>query len=310
MITDVALLVVSAILASEIFMRLPLMDQVTLIVGTARRSAATVRSRRISDHWKETVLPAYSVRLAGRSFYFFLLLCLAAAAGGARWPRRAGRDGALAGVADAALCDRDHVRLLNFVHFRANTSRAWLTILRSTNFCTVWRWGRGCGPRCCTTWNAALSSSPPRPTTADMCSSAALPGQGRRSSCARFMGRVNSGSLTYADMPFVLAPNLWQRLSANGGEAGPKAERAHGDGIAVDFHSPEALDEVYWRIFSGGDYILADRLVPHVPDDELVAGYRDLMRLVLRRTGRSRYLSKNNNHLLRLESLARAFRIR
>ena len=64
---DVALLVVGAILASEIFMRLPLMDQVTVIVGTARRSAATVRSRRISDHWKETVLPAYSVRMAGRS---------------------------------------------------------------------------------------------------------------------------------------------------------------------------------------------------------------------------------------------------
>ncbi|MEO8454170.1 MAG: hypothetical protein ABI454_03335 [Sphingomicrobium sp.] len=75
---DVALLVVSAILASEIFMRLPVMDQVTVIVGTARRSAATVRSRRISDHWKETVLPAYSVRMAGRSLYCFLLLCLVA----------------------------------------------------------------------------------------------------------------------------------------------------------------------------------------------------------------------------------------
>jgi fumarate reductase subunit C len=73
---DVALLVVSAILASEVALRLPLLDQVTAIVGTARRSAATVRSRRISDHWKEAVLPAYSARMAGRSFYFFLLLCL------------------------------------------------------------------------------------------------------------------------------------------------------------------------------------------------------------------------------------------
>jgi hypothetical protein len=120
-------------------------------------------------------------------------------------------------------------------------------------------------------------------------------------------GSGEFGSLTYADMPFVLAPNFWQRLSANGGKAGAKAERAHGDGIEVDFHSPEALDEVYWRIFSGGDYILADRLVPHVPDEELFAGYRDLIRLVLRRTSKTRYLSKNNNHLLRLESLAKAF---
>ncbi|MGB5838386.1 MAG: hypothetical protein WBH14_15195, partial [Albidovulum sp.] len=54
------------------------------------------------------------------------------------------------------------------------------------------------------------------------------------------------GSLTYADMPFVLAPNLWARLSKKGQTAGVKAERAHGDGIEVDTQSPEALDEVYW----------------------------------------------------------------
>ena len=75
---DVALLVAGAILASEILLRLPLMDQVSVVVGTARRSAATVRSRRISDHWKETVLPAYSLRMAGRSIFFFVLLCLVA----------------------------------------------------------------------------------------------------------------------------------------------------------------------------------------------------------------------------------------
>jgi hypothetical protein len=47
--------------------------------------------------------------------------------------------------------------------------------------------------------------------------------------------------------------------------------------------------------------------VPHEPDDEQIEGYRDLIRLVLRRTAKARYLSKNNNHLLRLDSLARAF---
>lgn len=115
------------------------------------------------------------------------------------------------------------------------------------------------------------------------------------------------GSLTYADMPFVLAPNFWNRLSAKGRTAGPKVERAHGDGIEVDFNSPEALDEVYWRVFSGHDYIFPDRLVPYVPDEEQIAGYRDFIRLILRRTNRSRYLSKNNNNLLRLGSLANAF---
>jgi hypothetical protein len=120
-------------------------------------------------------------------------------------------------------------------------------------------------------------------------------------------GSGEFGSLTYADMPFVLAPNLWHRLSAKRRKAGQRSERAHGDGIEVDFDSPEALDEVYWRIYSGDDYILPDRLVPHVPDEEEMAGYRDFVRLVLLRTGKTRYLSKNNNHLLRLNSLAIAF---
>lgn len=114
------------------------------------------------------------------------------------------------------------------------------------------------------------------------------------------------GSLTYADMPFVLAPNLWRKVSARGAQAGEKKERAHGDGIAVDQHSPEALDEVYWRVFAGKDYIRKDRLTPHKPDREQIAGYRDLIRLVLLRTGKTRYLSKNNNMILRLPALAKA----
>lgn len=115
------------------------------------------------------------------------------------------------------------------------------------------------------------------------------------------------GSLTYADMPFVLAPNLWRKLSARGDDPGEKAERAHGDGIEVDQNSPEALDEVYWRVFAGEEYIRRDRLIPHRPDGDAVEGYRDLIRLVLRHTGKGRYLAKNNNHILRLGTLAGAF---
>jgi hypothetical protein len=114
------------------------------------------------------------------------------------------------------------------------------------------------------------------------------------------------GSLTYADMPFVLAPNLWARMSRKGHTPGQKAERAHGDGIEVDMSSPEALDEVYWRVFAGRDYIGKGELSLHEPDDALIAGYRDLMRLVMLKTGTTRYVSKNNNTILRLGALARA----
>ena len=75
---EVALLVAGTILASEALLRLPLLRQVNAVVSTARRAAATLRSKRISDHWKEISLPAYSLRIAARSVFFLLLLCLAA----------------------------------------------------------------------------------------------------------------------------------------------------------------------------------------------------------------------------------------
>ncbi|MBW0008177.1 MAG: hypothetical protein JO335_10755 [Sphingomonas sp.] len=77
MIIELALLAAAAMAASELFLRLPLMRQVNVVLGTARRSAAILGSKRISDHWKEVVLPAYSLRIAGASILFFLLLCLA-----------------------------------------------------------------------------------------------------------------------------------------------------------------------------------------------------------------------------------------
>jgi hypothetical protein len=83
-------------------------------------------------------------------------------------------------------------------------------------------------------------------------------------------------------------------------------ERAHGDGIAVNLDSPEAFDEVFWRVFHGKDYIRPHGLLPHRPGTEAIARYRDLMRLVLRRSGKSRYLAKGNNNILRLATLAKA----
>lgn len=75
---DVLLLLLAAVLASEVLLRLPLLAQVRHIASVTRKSAATIRSSRISDHWKERVLPAYSLRMGTHSVLFFLLLCLVA----------------------------------------------------------------------------------------------------------------------------------------------------------------------------------------------------------------------------------------
>ena len=113
-------------------------------------------------------------------------------------------------------------------------------------------------------------------------------------------------SLTYADMPFVLAPNLWAKISGRSRRQPQLKERAHGDGILVDINSPEALDEVFWRAVAGSRYILTDHLVPHDCDEEIVEKYRKYVATVLQRYKKDRYLSKNNNNILRLPCIFQA----
>ena len=114
-------------------------------------------------------------------------------------------------------------------------------------------------------------------------------------------------SLTYRDMPFVLAPNLWQRISSLSRANMQARERAHGDGILVDFDSPEALEEVFWRVVAGRDYIRNNCLVPMQADIATRERFRRYVATILCSHPGKRYLSKNNNNVLRLPTLAQAF---
>ena len=116
-------------------------------------------------------------------------------------------------------------------------------------------------------------------------------------------------SLTYRDMPFVLCPGIWRRLSAFGAQKAQKSERAHGDNIQVDFDSPEALDEPFWRMISP-DYVGKSELRPHAPPTEAVERFREYVAAILKSDPTNvskRYLSKNNNNILRLQAIRDAF---
>ncbi len=111
-------------------------------------------------------------------------------------------------------------------------------------------------------------------------------------------------SLTYNDMPFVLAPNLWAKISSTNKKQRVMQERAHGDGIQVDFDAPEAFEEVFWKLHCGSSYIDGEALRPHSIDPETIRQLLIYQGLVCKRHGRTRYLAKNNNHILRLASVA------
>ena len=116
-------------------------------------------------------------------------------------------------------------------------------------------------------------------------------------------------SLTYADMPFVLAPNLWKHLSGNTSTT-PSKERAHKDGIIINNASPEAFDEVFWKVFLNNSYILKDKLLLNKIPIETMEMYAEYITLINKRYSNGspkRYLSKNNNNILRLSHLLQKF---
>ncbi len=113
-------------------------------------------------------------------------------------------------------------------------------------------------------------------------------------------------SLTYDDMPFVLAPNLWQKLSRIQKRKRTSQERAHGDGIYVDFDSPEALEEVFWRIHCQNEYIREGQVWKHEVDSDTISALKHYQNIICYRYGKPRYLAKNNNHIFRIRSLSEA----
>lgn len=120
-------------------------------------------------------------------------------------------------------------------------------------------------------------------------------------------------TLTYRHMPFVLAPNLWARLNRSHRYSAKGIERAHGDGIRVDFDSPEAFEEVFWITFCR-KYIQSKGINIQSEEDvseEILVKFERFVRNVISSSGDGRsdkrYLSKNNNNIVRLHALRRAF---
>ena len=117
-------------------------------------------------------------------------------------------------------------------------------------------------------------------------------------------------SLNYRDMPFVLMPRMWNKVINKSFKAGALKERPHSDGIMVDFESPEALEEVFWKVFARHEYISVTSLYEHRAKEDLIARFRQYISNILAsNTGssKSRYLSKNNNNVVRLGSIQESF---
>lgn len=100
-------------------------------------------------------------------------------------------------------------------------------------------------------------------------------------------------SLNYNDMPFILAPNFWEKISAKK-SFGELQERAHGDGINVTTNSPEAFEEVFWKTFTNSSINCEELFIKFIS-------------LILKKNKKTRYLSKNNQNIRRLDLISKIF---
>jgi hypothetical protein len=122
------------------------------------------------------------------------------------------------------------------------------------------------------------------------------------------------GSHTYRDMPFVMAPLLWSRLSGHFRKPAVRQERAHDDGVTISYDSPEAFEEVIWRAF-WPEHFKADGIclgsAADAKEEAREFMLRHFRKIAFLRssdlTRPGRYLSKNNGNAARLSLILRMF---
>jgi hypothetical protein len=109
-------------------------------------------------------------------------------------------------------------------------------------------------------------------------------------------------SINYANMPFLMAPNLWKKVYHP--KEVKERERAHGDKVFFSENSIEALEEYFFKAFMDDAFIHEDSLSKHEIDLNLFKNYLAYQKLFkTNQTDNTTYLAKNNNFILRYESM-------
>ena len=107
-------------------------------------------------------------------------------------------------------------------------------------------------------------------------------------------------SIKYSNVPFLLSPNLWKKLYNP--KRVKKRERSHKDNVLFSETSIEALEEYFFKAQLNDSYINDHSLVKHAISNELLIKYYKYQNLFKNKSS-TIYLAKNNNFLLRYESI-------
>jgi hypothetical protein len=108
-------------------------------------------------------------------------------------------------------------------------------------------------------------------------------------------------SLSYKNMPLVLAPRM-QKLLNYFFEINVKdVERSHQDGLKINTSSYEAFDEVFFQLYEKNIYTFKNHLIEY--NSMYINSYIEFINHLLIVNNRNIYVTKNNNHILRLQKI-------
>ena len=111
----------------------------------------------------------------------------------------------------------------------------------------------------------------------------------------------NFYSLDYANMPFLLAPNIWRKFYRP--NQNTLKERSHGDRVMIGYNSIEALEEHFYKVWMNDSFIGEKTIQKHEVQKDIYDRYIDYQKLIAPENTDSIYLAKNNNLIVRYESL-------
>ncbi|MBD1157704.1 sulfotransferase [Pelagibacterales bacterium SAG-MED17] len=111
---------------------------------------------------------------------------------------------------------------------------------------------------------------------------------------------------TYRNMPFILSPNIWSFFSKFIKKSN-YFERAHKDGLKINIDSPEAFEEVFWKIMMKDEYIKEDKLNEHNLNDDIIEEFDAFKELLCQSKRKNNYISKNNSNILRIGDLSKHY---
>jgi len=298
--------IILGVIITECFFRLPFRTNFLSITSTLNKSLKIIRSKNVSDHWKERVILRYSSIIFTNTLKLacYLSVIVAVIAINALFNKDffdfLTSTGGLAFISvislsfikvRMSLLQSEYGLLAKFLHYVALDS----SFICEASFDIE---------------QASLKHNPSSIIDQKHVFIAGLARAGTTILMRRFHSSCQYSSLTYNDMPFVLMPTLWGKISSLSRKQLTKVERAHGDGLLVDYNSPEAFEEVFWRIFSGDKYIKRNKLLSMIVDDEVINKFRLYVASILSNASHEHqlcYLSKNNNNILRLPCIQKAF---